>query len=88
MEATHESSWTVDINDGQRKLAVKNGLSLLAGLSRNNIVLPAACGGNARCGYCKVKVLSGVGPVTPKEEAPSFRAGKSRRRTSFVPGPR
>ncbi|MGB7567451.1 MAG: 2Fe-2S iron-sulfur cluster binding domain-containing protein [Chitinivibrionales bacterium] len=68
METTHESLWTVDINDGQRKLSVKNGLSLLAGLGRNDIVLPAACGGNARCGYCKVKLLKGAGPVTVKEE--------------------
>ena len=68
VETTQVSSWTVDINDGQKKLLVKNGLSLLAVLGRNNIVLPSACGGNARCGYCKVKVLNGNGLVTPKEK--------------------
>jgi len=57
VETTQVRSWTVDINDGQKKLLVKNGLSLLAVLGRNNIVLPSACGGNARCGYCKVKFL-------------------------------
>ena len=68
METTQVRSWTVDINDGQKKLTVKNGLSLLAALGRNTIVLPSACGGNARCGYCKVKMFNGIGPATPKEE--------------------
>jgi Na+-transporting NADH:ubiquinone oxidoreductase, subunit NqrF len=68
MDTTQAVECTVDINGGQKILAVKNGMSLLAALGRNNIVLPAACGGNARCGYCKVIVLKGAGPVTSREE--------------------
>jgi Na+-transporting NADH:ubiquinone oxidoreductase subunit F len=68
LETKQVGSWTVEINGGQKKIAVTNGVSLLAALGRNNIVLPSACGGNARCGYCKVKVLNGGGIVTPKED--------------------
>ncbi len=63
-----QQSCTVTINNGDKIVSIKHGSSLLAGLARNGIFVPSACGGNARCGYCKVKVLSGGGVVTGPEE--------------------
>lgn len=58
----------IDINDGDRKLTVDGGSSLLASLSQKNIYLPSACGGKATCGLCKVQVKAGSGPMLPTEE--------------------
>ena len=58
----------VDINGGQKIITVRHGASLLAGLAKNGILLPSACGGNARCGTCKIKVEGGVGRLLPQEE--------------------
>lgn len=59
----------VDINCGQKIITVRRGASLLAGLAKNGILLPSACGGNARCGTCKIKVLDGTtGRLLPQEE--------------------
>jgi Na+-transporting NADH:ubiquinone oxidoreductase subunit F len=63
-----QQSCTVTINNSDKIVSIKHGSSLLAGLARNGIFVPSACGGNARCGYCKVKVLSGGGVVTGPEE--------------------
>jgi Na+-transporting NADH:ubiquinone oxidoreductase subunit F len=68
MEKLQTRPCMVDINSGYKIVPVNPYASLLAGLSRNGIFLPSACGGNARCGYCKIRVLSGAGPVTPAEE--------------------
>ena len=58
----------IDINDGDKVLTVQGGASLLASLGRGKIFLPSACGGRGTCGYCKCKVLDGVGPLLPTEE--------------------
>lgn len=58
---------TVDINAGERRLDVEGGQSLLSGLIGEKIFIPSACGGRGLCGYCKVVVLSGGGPVLPTE---------------------
>jgi Na+-transporting NADH:ubiquinone oxidoreductase subunit F len=58
----------IDINAGGKNLTVKGGASLLSSLGREKIFLPSACGGRGTCGYCKCKVLDGVGPVLPTEE--------------------
>ncbi len=58
----------LDINDGDKVLTVEGGASLLASLGRQKIFLPSACGGRGTCGYCKCKVLDGVGPLLPTEE--------------------
>jgi Na+-transporting NADH:ubiquinone oxidoreductase subunit F len=81
MDSTLNSTITVDINRGFKKVQLRQGASLLAGLARNNVFIPSACGGNARCGYCKIRVLSGEnGPTAPelpllseKEKAEGFR---------------
>ncbi len=58
----------IDINAGDKVLTVQGGASLLASLGREKIFLPSACGGRGTCGYCKCKVLDGVGPLLPTEE--------------------
>jgi Na+-transporting NADH:ubiquinone oxidoreductase subunit F len=68
-----KNQWTVDINNGQKKITVSHGASLLSGLAKNGILVPSACGGNARCGTCKIKVIRGGGDMTPLEE-PLLRA--------------
>lgn len=57
----------VDINDGEKPLEVAGGQSLLAALVSQGVFIPSACGGKGSCGYCKVTVLSGGGPVLPTE---------------------
>ncbi|NLD34040.1 MAG: 2Fe-2S iron-sulfur cluster binding domain-containing protein [Clostridiales bacterium] len=58
----------LDINQGQKKLSVQGGSSLLSTLAAEKIFIPSACGGKATCGLCKVQVLEGAGPLLPTEE--------------------
>ncbi|MFP4052881.1 MAG: NADH:ubiquinone reductase (Na(+)-transporting) subunit F [Phycisphaerae bacterium] len=58
---------SIDINNGEKKLEVTGGESLLASLKSNGIFIPSACGGRGTCAYCKVKVFDGAGPVVPTE---------------------
>lgn len=57
----------IDINDSSRELVAEGGSSLLNILGSKNIFIPSACGGRGSCGYCKVKVVEGGGPVLPTE---------------------
>ncbi len=50
-----------------REIDLAGGQTLLAGLQDAGIEVPAACGGKGACGYCKVKVTEGGGPVLPTE---------------------
>ncbi len=50
-----------------KEYIVKGGSSLLSALIEEKIFIPSACGGKGTCGYCKVKVLEGGGPVLPTE---------------------
>ena len=54
------------IND-EKEYIVDGGSSLLSSLIEHQIFIPSACGGKGTCGYCKVKVLEGGGPVLPTE---------------------
>lgn len=54
------------INDGE-SITVDGGDSLLSTLRNQKIFIPSACGGKGSCGYCKVKVLDGGGPVLATE---------------------
>jgi len=54
------------IND-DKEYVVKGGSSLLSTLIDQKIFIPSACGGRGTCGYCKVKVVEGGGPVLPTE---------------------
>jgi Na+-transporting NADH:ubiquinone oxidoreductase subunit F len=58
----------VDINDGERKITIKGGGTLLQTLTEQKIFIPSACGGRGTCGYCKVKVPEGGGQLLPTEE--------------------
>ncbi len=57
----------IDINQGEKELQVQGGGTLLSTLMEQGIFIPSACGGRGSCGYCKVKVLEGGGPVLPTE---------------------
>ena len=58
---------TIRINNGERELSVDGGQSLLSSLYSNEVFIPSACGGKGTCGFCKITVLSGGGPVLPTE---------------------
>lgn len=51
----------------EKEYTVRGGDSLLSTLIEEKIFIPSACGGKGTCGYCKVKVHSGGGPVLATE---------------------
>lgn len=57
----------VSINAGERVLTTNGGGTLLATFYEQEIFIPSACGGKGSCGFCKVTVASGGGPVLPTE---------------------
>lgn len=57
----------ITINDGSLVLEKDGGVTLLTALYENKVFIPSACGGKATCGYCKVNVINGGGPVLPTE---------------------
>jgi Na+-transporting NADH:ubiquinone oxidoreductase subunit F len=71
---------TIDINNGEKKLNVNGGGSLLSILARESIFIPSACGGRGSCAYCKVVVKSGGGNLSPVEE-PYLSAEERKRNT-------
>lgn len=56
----------IDIND-KKQIKVQGGKPLLTELINEKVFIPSACGGRGTCGYCKVKVLEGGGPLLPTE---------------------
>ncbi len=46
---------------------VEGGGTLLDALYQQRIFIPSACGGQGTCGFCKVTVRDGGGPVLPTE---------------------
>ena len=57
---------TITIN-GERKIEVGSGDSLLSTLGANKVFLPSACGGGGTCIQCECHVLSGGGEALPTE---------------------
>ena len=55
------------VNDGEQVFEENGGCTLLSALQANDVYIPASCGGKGACGYCKVVVASGGGPVLPTE---------------------
>lgn len=58
---------TIDINDGDLKLVVEPGNTLLGTLGEEKIFLPSACGGGGTCAMCKCQVHDGAGSILPTE---------------------
>ncbi|NBI07412.1 NADH:ubiquinone reductase (Na(+)-transporting) subunit F [Senegalia massiliensis] len=56
----------ININDDE-DYVVDGGDTLLSSLISQKIFIPSACGGKGSCGYCKVKITEGGGPVLPTE---------------------
>lgn len=53
--------------NSEKDYTVKAGDDLLSTLLEQKIFIPSACGGKGTCGYCKVKVLEGGGPILATE---------------------
>lgn len=51
----------------EKNYDVKGGSSLLTTLIDEKIFIPSACGGKGTCGYCKVKIHEGGGPLLATE---------------------
>ncbi len=64
----------ITINNGASVLEQKGGVSLLSALIDNKVFIPSACGGKGTCGFCKVGVVSGGGPILPTETGFMTRA--------------
>jgi len=60
--------------DESSALTAERGGSLLNALRANSILVPAACGGKATCGMCRVHVESGGGQLTATEQSHINRA--------------
>ena len=58
---------TIDINEGNLKLVVEPGNTLLGTLGAEKIFLPSACGGGGTCAMCKCQVHDGAGSILPTE---------------------
>ena len=54
--------------NGEHKFRLRGGVSLLEALGTEKVFIPSACGGRGACGYCKVTVPEGAGPILPTEE--------------------
>lgn len=62
-----ECTVRVQEGDSTQTLDVDGGQTLLATLQDAGFDIRAACGGKGTCGYCKVHVTEGGGPVLPTE---------------------
>jgi Na+-transporting NADH:ubiquinone oxidoreductase subunit F len=58
---------TVIVNGGAAAFELPGGGTLLKALYEKKIFIPSACGGKGSCGYCKVTVSTGGGPILPTE---------------------
>ncbi|MCI6503812.1 MAG: 2Fe-2S iron-sulfur cluster-binding protein, partial [Prevotella sp.] len=58
---------TLTVN-GDTKLEVEQGGSVMSTLNEHGIFLPSACGGKASCGQCKLQILKGGGEILDSEK--------------------
>lgn len=63
-----ECTITVHQGEEEDEFTGQGGNYLLSYLQEAGIHVPASCGGKATCGYCKIQVVSGGGPILPTEE--------------------
>ena len=57
----------ISINSGEDTFEQAGGCTLLTALRDHGINVPSACAGKGTCGYCKVIVSEGGGPVLRTE---------------------
>jgi Na+-transporting NADH:ubiquinone oxidoreductase subunit F len=62
--------------DPEKSIQAPTGATLLAALTKNDILLPSACGGKGSCGVCKCKVTEGGRDILPTELAHLSRQEK------------
>ncbi len=65
---TPSGNVNITIN-GDKKLSVPQGASLLSTLAEQNVYLSSACGGKGSCGQCKCQVISGGGEALDVEKS-------------------
>lgn len=53
--------------NNEEEIIIEGGDTLLNSLIQEKIFIPSACGGKGTCGYCKVQVHEGGGPVLATE---------------------
>lgn len=56
---TEAQTCTVNLNNGQRILECRRGMTLFAALRTHKILLPTGCGARGQCGQCKVRLTGG-----------------------------
>ena len=62
-------TWTVAFQPIGKRVEVETGHSLFAATRQAGIELASACGGEGKCGLCRVTPTAGdTGPVTPEEQ--------------------
>jgi uncharacterized 2Fe-2S/4Fe-4S cluster protein (DUF4445 family) len=74
-------SYPITIRPGERVIVLPEGANLFEGLRRQGVYIYNACGGEAKCGKCKVRLTgSSLAPtaeeaacLTPQEIADGFR---------------
>jgi Na+-transporting NADH:ubiquinone oxidoreductase subunit F len=59
---------TVSQEGEEKEFTVQGGDNLLTYLSEHGVEINSSCGGKGSCGYCKVRVIEGGGPILPTEE--------------------
>lgn len=62
----HNGKVEITIN-GERKININSGKSLLTTMSENGIYLSSACGGKGSCAQCRIQVTEGGGEILPTE---------------------
>ncbi len=65
---TPGGSVTLTVN-GDRRLSVPQGSTLLSTLAEQGVFLPSACGGKGSCGQCRCQVTEGGGEAADVERA-------------------
>jgi Na+-transporting NADH:ubiquinone oxidoreductase subunit F len=61
---------TITVSEGgeEESFTVEGGDNLLTTLNERGYNINSSCGGKGSCGYCKVRVIEGGGPILPTEE--------------------
>ncbi len=73
-----QCSIVVEKDGEETTIEVEGGQNLMSYLIDNGVEISSSCGGKGTCGYCKVQVPEGGGPILPTEEIFMSRAEKAR----------